>query len=242
MINRYQTILIEKKLLTSDVFLFRFKLVSPTKIDFQPGQYLILKVNNQSRLYSIFSPNNLKNQVELLVKIIPGGLTSSYLKKLELGTRVDFQGPAGLLNLKQNSKNKVFLATSTGLAPLWSMIVSYLKRTGATDSPKIYLFFGLRNFADVFLLDELKQLSSSYPQFKFFISFSRELNLKQVSVEDQKYFRVGRINSAFEEIISQQCVNDFDYYLCGSREVVESLNQHLLSKGVIKENILFEKF
>jgi len=65
-----------------------------------------------------------------------------------------------------------------------------------------------------------------------------------VPEEDKKYFFLGHIDSCFEKLFTNHysliTVNEF--YLCGGRNIVESLKQFLLSKNVPKENIIFEKF
>jgi len=257
MINYYQTLLTEKKRLTADVWLFRFKLINPPEISFKAGQYLILRINNQSRLYSIFSPSYIKDYVDFMVKIIPEGLASIYLNNLQPGEQVKFEGPAGVFQLKENYKDKIFLVTSTGLAPVWSIISSYFQ-TQPTKPPRFFLFWGLRYFNEVFYLDRIKQLAINNQLFKFLICLSQDTNFNKIPEPDRQYFRIGRVNIVLENFIkklnqpsnpqlansltNQPLFNSFDYYLCGSRQVVESLNQFLLDKGIAKENIFFEKF
>lgn len=242
MLTNYQTVLSNKKQLTTDQLILKFSLIEPKELIFKAGQYLILKVNSQTRLYSIYSSSNVKNYFELMVKIVPGGLASNYLNNLKVGDKVNFQGPAGMFTLHENERNKVFFATFTGMAPQNSMILSYLENNKNKMSPQLYLFWGLRNFSDICLVEELKQLSINYRQFKFTICLSRENNLSKIRDEDRQYFKLGRVNAVWEEFMSQQSINLFDYYLCASRDVVESLNQYLLGKGITKENIFFEKF
>jgi len=216
--------------------LLKFLLLEPQEIYFQAGQYLILKINNQSRLYSIFSSPRSKNSFELMVKLLPGGLGSEYLNNLKINDRVNFQGPAGTFVLQENKKDKIFLATYTGLAPLWSMINDYYENN-FNSSLNFCLYWGLRNFKETCLLKELKELSQHKSGFQFFLCFSQEKNLIGISEENRKYFKLGRINNALEQID-----NRFDYYICGSRQVVTGLNQFLLEKGIDPQNIYFEKF
>ena len=233
-------------------------------LNFKAGQYLILKINDQARLYSIFSPENIKDFFELMVKIIPGGLASNYFISLKTGDKVNFQGPAGVFSLRENQKDKFFFATFAGIAPLRSMVASYLEKNKMLTRPKLILFWGLRNFSDICLLEELKQLVKTSQQFQFFICLSREADLSKIKSEDKKYFKLGRINICWEQFITatikqgnnvtplrpsgyegqamKQFINNFDYYLCGSCDVTESLKQYFFSKGVDKETVFFEKF
>lgn len=258
MLDVYKTYLTKKSRLTANVFLFRFQLLEPKQINFKAGQYLILKINNQSRLYSICSPDFIKDSFELIVEIISGGLGSTYLSNLERGEEVNFQGPAGMFTLRQNNKPKIFLATGTGIAPIRSMISSRFKIQGSRlkfKSQNFYLFWGVKTRQDVYFLDELKQLSNKTAgQFKFLICLSREKNLVGL---DRRHFILGHINDGLlqqfypksdkigfgrNNLTMRQFNNDFDYYVCGSRQVVSSMVAFLQDWGIDKKNIFFEKF
>jgi len=238
MLLTYKTLLTKKVQLNSDTFLYHFDLLEPKEIIFKPGQYIMLKVPSEkglvSRLYSIASRNIVKNSFELIVEIVPGGLASNYLFSLSEKTEVVFQGPAGMFGLKENDRSKIFLVTGTGIAPIRSMLNSKFE----TQNPKYFLFWGQKNYKDVYLFDELKQ-------FNLKICLSREQNFEMIPEADKRFFELGHVDSCFEkqfnfEEIKQQ--NNFDFYLCGGRLVVESLKQFLLSKNIPQENIIFEKF
>lgn len=230
MLLTYKTILSKKIQLNSNTYLYHFDLIEPKEIVFKPGQYVILKVPSDkgpvSRLYSIASSNNNKNYFELIVGLIPGGLASNYLFSLKEKTEVIFQGPAGMFELRKNDRTKIFMVTGTGIAPILSMIKSNFQ-----------LFWGLKNYKDVYLFEELKK-------FNIKICLSREENLNMIPESDREYFQIGHVNTCFEKQIldTKYSILNTDFYLCGSRLIVESLKQFLLSKNVPGENIIFEKF
>lgn len=243
MISTYKTILTEKKQLTTDVFIYKFKLADPAAISFIPGQYLILFVPQEGkepvrRLYSIASANTVTNEFELLIKLVPNGLASMYLEKLPIESEVLFQGPAGMFTLRESSREKIALVTGTGYAPIRSVLLSQALSTNYT------LFLGTPYYKEVFLLEELKELAEKNPNFKFFICLSREQNLDIVPQNDRNYFFLGRVTNGFEELIKNLKleISNLDYYLCSGREVVESLKTYLYEKGVPKEQVYFEKF
>ncbi len=131
MIQTYKTTLTEKKQLTSDVFLYKFRLIEPLTISFIPGQYMILFVPQENgekarRLYSIASSNTLTDEFELLIKLIPNGCASKYLEKLEIGSETTFQGPAGMFILRESQRERIFIVTGTGYAPVRSMLLSLM--------------------------------------------------------------------------------------------------------------------
>ncbi len=254
MLSTYKTILSQKTKLTFDVYLYHFNLLEPKEINFKAGQYLMIKTPTDkgpvSRLYSIASSAAKKNSFELIIQIIPGGLASSYLSGLKVQDEVIFQGPAGMFGLKENDRPKIFLATGTGIAPVRSMLNSEIKRLrdleidnqkdlsfSISQSPNLSLFWGLKTYKDVCLLDELKQ-------FNLKICLSREQNLNMIPENDRKYFELGHINSCLDNLLTTnyQLLITSDFYLCGRREIVESLKLFLINKGVSRENIVFEKF
>lgn len=252
MFTSFKTILTEKKKLADSVFLFRFNLVEPKEIEFIPGQYMMLRVNNLPRLYSIASSNKNKNYLEFVIELVEGGVGSSYLSQLKYGDEVIWQGPAGMFRLAQNeAANRVFLATGTGIAPIRSMIESNLddKKT------KNYLFWGLRNFEDIYFFDEWKTIEKNTDgNFKFMYCLSRENDWLKIAEDEKKYFFFGHIQQALEKFSifpterdhasrdNFQLLNNTDFYLCGSRTVVEALRNFLASKGVEKRRIFFERF
>jgi NAD(P)H-flavin reductase len=238
MLTTYKTVLSKKLQLNSNTYLYHFDLLEPSEIIFRPGQYVILKVPSDkgpvSRLYSIASRNIVKNSFELIIEIVPGGLASNYLFSLGEKTEVVFQGPAGMFGIKENDRTKIFLVTGTGIAPVRSMLNSVFE----AQNEKCFLFWGLKNFKEIYLFDEFKQ-------FNLKICLSREQNLDIIPEADRTFFELGHVDASFERKFSSEVVkqpSNFDFYLCGGRLVVESLKQFLLSKNIPLENIIFEKF
>ncbi|MBI4359037.1 MAG: hypothetical protein HY577_00375 [Candidatus Nealsonbacteria bacterium] len=239
----YKTTLIDKQQLAPDIWQFRFQLDSPPELNFTPGQYLILMISDQRRLYSIASSNSLKDSFSLIVKLLPDGVGSNFLRSLEIDSRAFFQGPAGFFTLRSPDKPKMFLSAGTGIAPIRSQLFSSLEK-GEVQAPELFLFWGLKRKADVYLFDEFNGLSKKCPNFNFWICLDQEENFLGLDVER---FRRGRVDQVFRSFIKEKRLkpdqlNGFEYYLCGAREIVESLNQFLQDLSVNKENIFFDKF
>jgi len=249
MLQTYKTILTKKTQLNSNTYLYRFDLLVPKEIIFKPGQYVILRVPTgkgfMTRLYSIASSPNSKNSLELIIAIIPGGLASNYFISLKENTEIIFYGVAGMFGLKENEKNKVFLVTGTGIAPIRSMLTQIQNSEFRIQN---FLFWGLKNYKDVYLLDELKQLSSpvipTEAGIQTKICLSREQNFDMMPAEDKRYFDLGHVDNSFDKLLTTNypLLTNSEFYLCGARQVVESLRIFLLSKNIAKENIYFEKF
>ncbi len=245
MLTVYKTHLTQKTQLTADVYYLSFELDEPKEFTFIPGQYMIMMVPKEQgeiarRLYSIVTTPTQNNNFSLLIKTIPGGAASAYIQTLNTGDTVQFQGPAGIFSLKQTPRDKIFLVTGCGLAPIRSMLRSHIASVPAT----FRLFWGVPKVEDVYFLDELKQLSVEHQNFKFHICLSQEKNLDKIPEEDRKYFMIGHINNGFEQTEAQQDirVNHSEYYLCGNRNVTDSLKEYLGEKHIPKEQVFYEKF
>ncbi len=244
MLQTYKTTLTEKVPFTHDVFHLKFVLDEPKELCFIPGQYMIMRVPPDSlpRLYSIASAPDQKNSFELIMKIEPFGKASTYVQNSQVGDQFVFQGPAGVFRLKDTPNGKIFLATSCGIAPMRSMLLSIIENR---EVPHYYLFWGLPTYKDVYLFDEIKNLKSQIKNFDFRICLSREQNLGIVPEEDRQYFALGHVDDCIEEAIhnSQFVMDNSEFYLCGSRHVTESLKIYLLTqKQVSPSQVVFEKF
>jgi len=243
MIKTYRTKLIAKEKLARDVYQFRFRCLSPREIDFIPGQYLILKVpidgGTVSRLYSIGSPRSEKNQFTLIVKLVNNGAASRYFDRLSLGETVTFQGPAGLFGWKNRFPDKVLIATGTGIVPFRSMMSSLNKEEKRRFS--ISLFWGLADFEDIFLKEELIKMAAERANFHYQICLSRAPKNSSPTAEGLSIHR-GRLTEPLVDYLRKNRLAEREFYLCGRRETVEAIKNLLISEGIKQEQIFFEKF
>ncbi|MCL4375109.1 FAD-binding oxidoreductase [Patescibacteria group bacterium] len=246
MLNHYQTNLVERKALTNDVIRCRFQLTSPAHLAFCAGQYVIMEVPQPDgalarRLYSIASAETTTDRFDLLVKLVPNGAGSVYLRGLAIGASVNFQGPAGQFYLRDSHRPKLFLATGTGIAPMLALLEK-LRVTGFPTPVK--LLWGLATIKDVFYLAELKQLKQTDARFDFQIYLSRETSLAAVSEPDRPDFGLGHIDVGLKSLVmSGSVLGEHDYYLCGRREMVETMRQTLTDQyRVPPGQVYFEKY
>lgn len=240
MIN-FKATLERRDTLPGNVTLLKFAPEPPLPLAFRAGQYLILTVPHEvlpvRRLYSVASSDRDTSSFELLIKQVPGGIASGFVAKLAVGQKVDFQGPAGLFTLKDTPRPKMFLATGTGIAPIRSLLLS---NPGHTQEYR--LLWGLPSLAELYLFNELKNLSGKDSRFRFTICLSREADLEAIPEADRVYFSTGRIGECLEGILKDQPQKALEYYICGRREVVESMREFLYSLHVDKESVFFERY
>lgn len=242
MIQTYHTIYTEKEELAPDVYRFRFSLQHGQKLAFQAGQYMILFVPQDKeiparRLYSILTPPTQTDFFDLVLDIFPNGVGSQYLMRRSVGDLVMFQGPAGMFTLKEPAKETIFIATGTGIVPMKSIFDTH-------SLSQSHLLWGVPTYKDSYFFKQLKTLADRNRNFHFTICLSRERSLEIVPQADRKHFIIGRVTTGFKEKLAGEVVtlSTLNYYLCGGREVVESLRQFLAGTGIPKERVHFEKF
>lgn len=236
----FKTIVRDKTSYNSRYHLFDLELVSPSLIDFQAGQFVMITVpgDAQKKSYSITSPPEANHKVELLVDIKPGGAGSKFFENLSLGDQVELMGPAGLFvvanfdpKVEHSEENLVFVATGSGIAPIRSMILDLL--ITKKDQRQIILFWGMRHEVDTFWLEDFYKLSRDYANFDFELILSQpndDWTLSKGYVTDLVAHRVGNFSQT-------------GFYLCGGRQMIKDVTTLLTDKKHVNPNqIHLERF
>jgi Na+-transporting NADH:ubiquinone oxidoreductase subunit F len=225
--------------LTDDVREVRLKLIDPPLLDFTAGQYITIAVTEMkdgeahlnNRPYSITSSPSEKSEIHLCVNRVGAGPGSSRIHSLKVHDRLDFFVPVSFFKVHQESpkQRSLFVATGTGIAPIKSMIGDLLQT--ASDH-SVLLYWGLRREEDIYYQDAFQEWAKRYPLFQYVITLSQPSSLWQGAP--------GRVTDHIEQAIEK--VDSLDAYLCGKGEMIREVRQILLSKGMEKKAIHFEKF
>ena len=128
--------------LTHDVRELDLRLISPTTLDFQPGQFISFEIpiegrpHPMTRAYSIASPPSQRSILTVVFNRVDHGPGSTFLFSLKPGDQVHFKGPAGSFRLRDDApRNLLFVATGTGIAPLRSMLHTLLPKPPRRSYP-----------------------------------------------------------------------------------------------------------
>jgi len=95
-----------RRMITGDTVEIAFELIEPGEIEYRPGQYVQIAIPGKKeewRAYSICTPPGSRNEIELLVRLIPGGLGSTYVHSLEVEDEVKMLGPYGDFHLDDDA-------------------------------------------------------------------------------------------------------------------------------------------
>ncbi|HKW87089.1 MAG TPA: FAD-binding oxidoreductase [Nitrospiraceae bacterium] len=212
--------------LTHDVREITLRLLEPGQVAFKAGQFISFEVLhprlNQpvTRPYSIASPPSQRDQVTLLLNLIPNGPGSTYLFSLHEGDETRFKGVTGSFYLRDEAeRDLLFVATGTGIAPIRSMLYDLLDKNFPRS---ITLFWGLRSQKDLYYQDELATLAKRFANFTAVTTLSRP--------ENGWRGEVGRVTKLAEDRIAS--VKNLAVYLCGSSGMLKDVSDIVNKKGL----------
>ena len=225
--------------LTHDVKELRIRLIEPETIDFVAGQYVQLDTppydgvrESVFRAYSISSPPGDKNHVELIIRLVPGGICTTWVfTVLKEGDEVSFTGPFGEFGLSEGDREMLWIAGGSGMAPFWS-IVRHM-RDSNIRRPCTY-FFGAVQKRDMFLLAELRGLERELDWFHFVPALSAP------AAADDWDGQTGLITEVLDRRV--EAGTDAEAYLCGSGGMIDAAIKALKAKGIGDERIFYDKF
>lgn len=229
MIPEYQTTLLSTETVARDTQKFRFS--KPDNWTFQSGQFLSLKFGEKAwRAYSIASTPD-ETEIELLIRLIPGGVGSEALKAANIGDEFTFRGGFGHFVLSETPDAElIFCCTGTGIAPFRAMI----KEESAKKNPrKISLYYGGRDAEDIGYLDEI----NTWGTVETHLGLSRAEKNCHIEGTNAQNCRITEFleNTDFSK-------KSAEFYICGNGDMVVSVREILEKKEIPKEHIFQERF
>jgi ferredoxin/flavodoxin---NADP+ reductase len=202
--------------LTPETFILR---LDRQDFQFEPGQYVVIRIPDmkKGREYSIFSATT-DDYLDFLIREIPAGEFSSYLRHLSPGSELDLEGPKGYFILNEKTKQghpTLMIASGTGISPFHSYVKSY---------PNL----NYRLLHGVHFAEEAYGREAFNPD-NYVLCTSRQ--------ESGDYF--GRVTNYLKEHPEEK---NTICYLCGNSEMIEEVTAILEKYGLPPENIRTEVF
>ena len=221
--------------LTYDMKEIRLRLEEPAEISQRPGQYVQVQAPSPEgpvfRAYSISSPAYEPNIVQLVVRLMEGGIGSTYLHNVQPGDTVYFTGPYGEFWLNEDpSVEIVCVGGGCGMAPMRNIILTLYDKW---PERTCWLFFGCRTTRDIFYLKDWEELSKKHPNFHVIYSLSDELE------EGEKWAgETGFIHLSADKHIEAEVPRQA--FLCGPPLMIEAVTRVLQEKGT--DDIFYDEF
>jgi ferredoxin-NADP reductase/ferredoxin len=201
---------------------------------FSAGQYVRLQVPNSHewRSYSMCSTGRDLPRLEFLVRIIPGGAMSEYLRaEARAGDPIELEGPLGAFILHPAKGLHIFVAGGTGVAPILAMLDTI--RRGAGSKPKMVLSFGCASDKTFFYQDEIALRRWWMPEL------SVKLSAEVVEAAGTDFFQGTPVDALGGEAVADP---DAIAYLCGPPPMIEAARRRLAEMGVAPDRIHAERF
>jgi len=231
--KKYTVTLSKIVTLSNTVKLFRFRFDKEITFSFIPGQFVIVSHivdgNEVKRSYSIASAPVNKDSIELVIKRKDNGEMTPWMHSLSEGMKLEIQGPFGRFNIRDKTKDLVFIAAGAGIAPFRGMIADYLENGGKNETT---LIFGFRSEEDFFFKQEFEDLAKMYKNFKLAPAASQP----GPKWDGER----GRVNVVLGRYLKPGA--NKDVYLCGPSAMVEDTIRALTGIGFAKEQIYFEQW
>ena len=223
--------------LTHDIKEVRMRLDEPAEISQRPGQYVQVQAPSPEgpvfRAYSISSAAHEPNVVELVVRLMPGGIGSTYLHNVEPGDKLNFTGPYGEFYLNEDpSVEIVCVGGGCGMAPMKNIIYTLYDRW---PDRTCWLFFGCRTTEDVFYLERFQELAAKHPNLHVIYALSDELDEGQTWDGETGFIHLS-VDKHLEAGVRRQA------FLCGPPLMIEAVTRVLAAKGLAPEEIFYDEF
>ncbi len=223
--------------LTHDIKEIRMRLNDPAEISQRPGQYVQIQAPSPDgdvfRAYSISSASFEDNVVELNVRIVPGGIGSTYLHNLKEGDSVTFTGPYGEFVLNEDPDVEIIcVGGGCGMAPMKNIIYTLYDRW---PDRSCWLFFGCRTTKDVFYLERFQELAKKHPNFHVVYALSDELGPEETWDGETGFIHLG-CDKLLEAGVARQA------FLCGPPPMIDAVTRVLEEKGIAEDDIFYDKF
>ena len=238
-VREYTSRCVDIQDLTYDIKQFRLELIEPDTIDYISGQYvqLLTPVYDRSsepvyRAYSISSDPADHHVIELIIRLVPGGICTTYcFEYLKVGDIVSLNGPYGEFRLSQTQAPIVFVAGGSGLAPIKCML-HHMQNT--TNTRKAAFYFGANTLKDLFLLDQMESFESNLTNFCFVPTVA-------APQPDENWLgRIGLVTEAVKRDLKNAA--QAEGYLCGSPGMIDAAIKVLLELGMPEKKIFYDKF
>jgi Na+-transporting NADH:ubiquinone oxidoreductase subunit F len=243
-VKQFETTVVSIKDVTHDIKEIRFKLDNPDEITYVAGQYMQLQVPRYGkvrevtqRAYSMQSHPVEKDVVELLIRLVPGGIATTWVfEELKEGDKVGLIGPFGDFFRRETDADMICVAGGSGMAPLKSIIMDMIENN--IKDRNVWYFFGARTEEDLFYVEEFMEIEKKWSKFHFIPALSMPEESPDWKGE------TGWITDVMDRYFKSSIDKDTpkEGYLCGSPGMIDACVDVLTRNGLPEDKIYYDKF
>jgi len=210
--------------LTMDVYMLHLRAIG-SAISPRPGQYVYVSTGLVGEDHPFSVVKSSQGGRELIIVYRRYGRFTRYLSQLRSSSRLLVSGPYGaFMRNVAASRPRIYIAGGIGVTPFIDTLL--------TEKQALHQLFYINKYRDNSpLITELRQVLGK----RLVEAYSQE----PVAAREGEV--IGRLNA--EVIASKiQRPTEYDYYLCGSKDMTQSLVHELQRLGVPRQAIQTEAF
>jgi NAD(P)H-flavin reductase/ferredoxin len=215
--------------LADDVMLVHLRYPAGQRVRFKAGQYVsILLENGERRDFSMANPPQQSDEVQLHIRHVQGGAFTTYVfEQLKCGDHLRVEAPHGSFVLRESEKPILFVAGSTGFAPIKSMIEDAFAK--GIDR-EMTLYWGARQRAGLY---------SNLPE-KWVAQHPRFHYIPVISDAVEPGMRHGLVHQAVLE--DHPSLAGFQAYVCGVPALCRAARRDFRAAGLPVKEFFIDTF
>jgi NAD(P)H-flavin reductase/ferredoxin len=230
-VETFETVLDRVTDLTPTIRGVTLRLINPPEMRFVAGQFVNVEVpgTDGARAFSMANAPSASSEIELIVRLFPGGRFGEYLKHAERGRIIRVSGPVGSLRVRLSYRKIIMIAGGSGMAPLLSMLADLAEKK---DRRPVTVFFGARTCDELYHIDRLNTLCGLSAHAEFV-----------PVVQDASGTWDGETGLVTDAIARRMhSLRGYDAYLCGPPPMVEAARALVVRLGVRETNVYYDAF
>ncbi|HXF87023.1 MAG TPA: 2Fe-2S iron-sulfur cluster-binding protein [Xanthobacteraceae bacterium] len=212
-----------------DVTFLHLRFPAGIRVHFKAGQNLqVILPDGERRNFSMANPPQESDGVQLHIRHVPNGIFTGFVRdKLTRGDFLKVELPFGSFTLQESDKPILFVAGSTGFAPIKSMIEDALRK--GIRRP-MSLYWGARTRAGLYS-DLPRKWQRDVPHFSYVpvLSEAREPDM-----------RFGFVHQAV--LADHTSLAKFQAYVCGPPAMIGAARRDFLAAGLPADEFFLDAF
>jgi CDP-4-dehydro-6-deoxyglucose reductase len=215
--------------LADDVMLVHLRFPAGIRVKFKAGQHLNLILDNgERRDFSMANPPRESDGAQLHIRHVPGGAFTSFVfEKLKRGDRLKLEIPFGDFAWRESDKPILFVAGSTGFAPIKSIIEDTFSKGIARD---MTLYWGARTYGGLYS-DLPAKWARENPRFKY---------VPVISDAPEPGIRHNLVHRAVLE--DHPRLAGFQAYACGVPVMIQAAQREFFAAGLPSDQFFADAF
>ena len=238
-IEEYEVLVTGAEPLNHDTMRVTLTFEEGVEFSFRSGQYVQLETPiydglpaPTQRAYSIASPPQEKNYIDLIIRRVKRGVATTFVHDLiEVDDELTLSGPYGYFYLRETPAEAIFIAGGSGLAPFEAILADMAARNIAK---KVTLIFGAVNGDDLYDVEKMRGYEREIPNFRYVPALSSPRE------EDNWEGEVGLVTEVAGRLF--ESMEGMEGYLCGGPGMIDACIKEMTNRGIKEKDIYYDKF